>query len=56
MAVAEQLGDDSWYVVRAACCPDTPVFAIIHLNILFVFNFVLCLSIPFSYFSLIWYQ
>ena len=31
MALAEQLGDDSWSVVCAACCPMSLVFAIMHL-------------------------
>ena len=50
MALIEQLGDDSWLVVCAACCHMALVFAIMHLYN--IFNFILHLSIPFSYFSL----
>ena len=31
MALVEQLGDDSWSVVCAACCHMALVFAIMHL-------------------------
>ena len=31
MALDEQLGDDSWQVVCAACCRMALVFAIMHL-------------------------
>ena len=30
MALVEQLGDDSWSVVRTACCRMALVFAIMH--------------------------
>ena len=33
MALVEQLGDDSWCVVCAACCHMALVFAIMHLYI-----------------------
>ena len=35
MALVEQLGDDSWSVVCAACCRMALVFAIMHLYNLF---------------------
>ena len=54
MALVEQLGDDSWSVVCEACCHMALVFAIMHLYN--IFYFILCLSIPFIYFSLTWYQ
>ena len=46
----EQLGDNTWQVVCAACCHMALVFAIIYL-----YNFfnLLFLSIPFLYFSVI---
>ena len=55
MALVEQLGDDSWYVVCAACCLMALAFVIKHLHNVFL-NFVLCSSIPFLYFSLTWYR
>ena len=30
MALVEQLGDDSWQVVCAACCRMALIFAIMH--------------------------
>ena len=53
MALVEQLGDDGrWYVQLAAilhwCLP-----LCIYVTFL---NFILCLSIPFLYFSLTWYR
>ena len=45
MALVEQLGDDSWSVVCAACCHMALVFAIITF-----FYFILHLSIPFYIF------
>ena len=54
MALVEQLGDDSWKVLCAACCHVVLVFSVMHL-----FNISYCLlflSIPFLYFSLIWYR
>ena len=53
MALVEQLGDDSWQVVCAACCHMALVFAIMHLCNIY---FILRLSIPFLYFSLTWYR
>ena len=48
MAPVQQLGEVSWSVVCAACCPMALVFAVMHLyNIL---DFLLLLSIPFLYF------
>ena len=35
MALVEQLGDDSWYVVCAACCHMALVFAVMHLYNIF---------------------
>ena len=35
MALVEQLGDDSWSVVCAACCHMALVFAIMHLYNIF---------------------
>ena len=52
MALVEQLGDDSWSVVCAACCHMTLVFAIMHLFKIYILH----LSIPFLYFSLTWYR
>ena len=49
MALVEQLGDDSWLVVCAACCHMARVFTITHIYICKNF-FILCLSIPFSVF------
>ena len=40
MALVEQLGDDSWSVVRAACCHMVLVFAIMHLYNIFKFYIV----------------
>ena len=40
MALVEQLGGDSWWVVCAACCHMALVFAILHLyktKLFFVF-------------------
>ena len=44
MALVEQLGDDSWWVVCAACCHMALVFAIVHIML---FCFLLCLFISF---------
>ena len=52
MALVEQLGDDSWSVVCAACW-YLPLCMYIYITFL---NFILCLSIPFFYFSLTWYR
>ena len=53
MALVEQLGDDGRWYEQLAAIYMALIFAIIHLgNIL---NFILCLSIPFLYFSLTWY-
>ena len=44
MAVVEQLGDDSWSVVCAACCHMALVFAIMHLYLKKSRNLVSVLS------------
>ena len=49
MAPVQQLGEDSWSVVCAACCHMTLVFAAMHLYNILEF-FLLLLSIPFLYF------
>ena len=54
MALVEQLGDDHWWVVCAACCHMALVFAVMHLYN--IFNVILCRSVPFLYFSLTWYR
>ena len=46
MAPVQQLGEDSWSVVCAACCHMTLVFAVMHLYNILEF-FLLLLSIPF---------
>ena len=51
MALVEQLRDDSWSVVCAACCHMALVFAVMHLYNNFLFYIV---SISFLYFSLTW--
>ena len=47
----EQLGDDSWYMVCAACCRMTLVFAIMHLcNVkIKIKEFLLFLSFSFFF-------
>ena len=50
MALVEQLGDDSWSVLYAACCHMALVLPLC-IYITF-FNFILRLYIPFLYFSL----
>ena len=54
----EQLGDDSWLVVCAACCHMALAFAIMHLyNLLFIYIFFkLFLSTHFFtfFFNLVW--
>ena len=47
MALAEYLGDDSWLVDAGICY---------YAYISFFIYIILCLSIPFSYFSLTWYR
>ena len=54
LAPVQQQGEVSWFVVCAAFCDMTLVFAVMHLYTLSVF-FVLLLSIPFLYFLKIWY-
>ena len=49
MALVEQLGDDRWYVKLAAIWHW---YLPLCIYVTF-FDFVLCLSIPFVYFSLI---
>ena len=43
MAIVEQLGDDSWYVVCEACCRMALVFAIVHLYNFFIFYVYFCI-------------
>ena len=54
MAVVEQLGDDSWWVVCAACCHTALIFAIMYFYIKKSFLIVSVYSF-FKYFSLLWY-
>ena len=42
MAIVEQLGDDSWWVVCAACCHMVLVFAIMHLYNIFLILYCDC--------------
>ena len=42
MALVEQLGDDSWSVVCAACCRVALVFAIMHLYVVVFLNIYFC--------------
>ena len=55
MALVEQLGDDSWSVVCAACCHMALVFAIMHLyNILKIY--IVSVHYFIFSFSLSWYR
>ena len=49
MILVEQLGDDSWLVVCAACCHMALVFAILHLYDIFVHS-------SFSFFFLFFFR
>ena len=40
MALVEQLGDDSWWVVCADCCHMALVFAIMHLYNIFIYFYI----------------
>ena len=42
MVLVEQLGDNSWRVVCAACCHKALVFAIMHLYNFFFLNILYC--------------
>ena len=53
MALVEQLGDDSWQVVCAACCHMTLVFAIMHLYNILKFYMVSVHSSFIFFFNLI---
>ena len=49
MALVEQLGDDGWWYVQLAAIWHWYLPLCIYITF---FNFILCLSIPFLYFSL----
>ena len=53
MALVEQLGDDSWWVVCAACCHMALVFAIMHLYNIFLFYIVSVHSFFILFFNLV---
>ena len=53
MALVEQLGDDSWSVVCAACCHMELVFAIMHLYNILKFYIVSVNSFFIFFFNLV---
>ena len=53
MALVEQLGDDSWSVVCAACCHMALVFAIMHLCNIFLFYIASVNSFFIIFFNLV---
>ena len=53
MALVEQLGDDSWQGVCAACCRMALVFAIMHLYSIFKFYIVSVHSFFIFFFNLV---
>ena len=53
MALVEQLGDDSWSVVCAACCRMALLFAIMHLYNIFSFYIVSVHSFSIFFYNLV---
>ena len=53
MALVEQLGDGSWYMVCAACCHMALVFAIMCLHNIFLFYIVSVHSFFIFFFNLV---